>query len=461
MTRSLEDVYLSGSGGKLSTSTRAGYLPISLGRTPLEAFAGIPVYLRTSGRDGTAAYTMYAAAHVRFSDAHRRRLEELDVKFVYIPIEAQGRFRRQVEELLESVVADAALASSTKAELVYETSVELMNELLADPSLAAANPRLAGVCRAVATLVINDPASFEHLFTTSYHDFYTATHMVNVGTWMVPLAHAMGIRRPDALAAICKAGMLHDIGKMYVTEAVLNKKERLDANEWAAIRAHPVRGVEHLREHGQVEDVVLEVTAQHHERLDGSGYPLGLKGEAIGLAARICAVVDSFDAMTAFRPYKESTMSVDQALEEILKGTPARFDPAVVEAWLGVLGVKRSEMAAAGAGEADRVGRRHEARFRIQCPVRVQVMEHRDGTWVRREASQGVATSISERGLGFLSIKPVRVGEYLEVRLTGGGTLDRTVEGMVVRCRAYGDGWYEVGLKQAAVAAEEAGVVVG
>jgi hypothetical protein len=83
------------------------------------------------------------------------------------------------------------VAISVKSEIVYETAVELVNELLSEPDLAGKSPRLEKVSRAVTTLVLNDPTAFSHLFAASHHDFYTATHMVNVATWMVPLCHGL------------------------------------------------------------------------------------------------------------------------------------------------------------------------------------------------------------------------------------------------------------------------------
>src|SRR6185437_10440898 len=177
----------------------AGYLPISLARTPREVFDGIPVYLRSSSGDiGTAPadgsgqapasedlFRLYCAAHIHFSEEHRARLVAHGLKFVYIPMAFQDRFRQQTEAQIERTAEDPSVAISVKSEIVYETSVELMNELLAEPNLAITAPRLEKVSRAVTTLVLNDPTAFSHLFTASHPDFYTATHMVNVGTWMV------------------------------------------------------------------------------------------------------------------------------------------------------------------------------------------------------------------------------------------------------------------------------------
>ncbi|MGE5227922.1 MAG: HD-GYP domain-containing protein [Planctomycetaceae bacterium] len=125
---------------------------------------------------------------------------------------------------------------------------------------------------------------------------------------------------------------LHDIGKVGVPEQVLRKPEPLDPQEWALMREHPAVGariVEPIRFLGDA----VEIVRCHHERWDGGGYPLGLRGPEIPLAARIFAVADSFDAMTSDRPYR-AAMPVYPALDQIAAGAGAQFDPVVVEAFL-------------------------------------------------------------------------------------------------------------------------------
>src|SRR4051812_10305223 len=327
-----QDLLRSGGFGRSSNSARAGFIPIALDRIPVAALKGIPVFVKTRPEDEGAEtahpskpeswFRLYRTADVRFTEAHRQRLIDNGVRFVYLRMTDQTKFRLQTEENLKDVATDRALAISERSALVYETGVQLVNELLAEPELLMRSPRLEQVSRAITTLVMNHPNAFSHLLAASHHDFYTATHMVNVATWMVPLAFEMGIHAPEELNRLCQAGLLHDIGKITVPESVLNKPGTLDAAEWDQLRRHPVAGVEYLQRFGGVHPTVLSVTRQHHERLDGSGYPDGLRGDQIDMASRICAVVDSFDAMTAFRPFKDKTLPVEQALKILQDETP-------------------------------------------------------------------------------------------------------------------------------------------
>lgn len=124
---------------------------------------------------------------------------------------------------------------------------------------------------------------------------------------------------------------LHDIGKVGIPEHVLCKPGPLDPAEWDVMRAHPSIGAQ-IVEPIRFLAGAVEIVRCHHERWDGLGYPDGLAGEDIPLAARVFAVADSFDAMTSDRPYRNA-LSFEQAIDEVTAGTGTQFDPVVVEAF--------------------------------------------------------------------------------------------------------------------------------
>lgn len=125
--------------------------------------------------------------------------------------------------------------------------------------------------------------------------------------------------------------LLHDIGKVGIPESILAKPGALDDGEWEVMRTHPVLGAQIVGPMWFLGGAI-EIIRHHHERFDGRGYPGGLRGDAIPLAARIFAVVDSFDAMTSDRPYRVA-MSVDRAMDELERGRGTQFDPDVVRAF--------------------------------------------------------------------------------------------------------------------------------
>lgn len=162
-------------------------------------------------------------------------------------------------------------------------------------------------------------------------DRETEGHSKRVVTYTLALAEKMNVP-PELRQDISRGAMLHDIGKIGVPDAILHKTGQLGEGEWAIVRKHPEWGKQILEGIRFLEGPA-QMVLSHHERWDGSGYPLGLKGEEIPLGARIFAVVDAFDAMTSYRPYR-TPETYQKARAEIRAGRGTQFDPAVVDAFL-------------------------------------------------------------------------------------------------------------------------------
>jgi hypothetical protein len=165
-------------------------------------------------------------------------------------------------------------------------------------------------------------------------DFYTRGHSERVarGSYMIARQIAM---RPDRAEAIMFAGMLHDVGKLGVPTNVLQKTGPLTEDEFAAIQLHPLRGLEIVREIGFLNEALAGIM-HHHERIDGTGYPMGFAGDEIPEFARVIAVADAFDSMTSTRSYREARR-INEAIAELRKGAGSQFDPALVEAFITAL----------------------------------------------------------------------------------------------------------------------------
>lgn len=138
----------------------------------------------------------------------------------------------------------------------------------------------------------------------------TYVHSLAVSALMMQLARSLGYE-DEAIRELGVAGLLHDVGKLMIPNAVLNKTDRLDANERQMIRNHPELGYRMLRQQANVSDIVLDICRFHHEALDGSGYPLGLSGQKIRAEVRLATVCDVFEALTSARPYKKAWSTKD------------------------------------------------------------------------------------------------------------------------------------------------------
>jgi HD-GYP domain-containing protein (c-di-GMP phosphodiesterase class II) len=169
--------------------------------------------------------------------------------------------------------------------------------------------------------------------TLDLRDAGTAEHSRTVGRFARDTAAALGLApaRVDRLQA---AGVLHDLGKLGIADAILHKPGALTEAEWNEMTRHPEIGARIL-EHAGLRDIAGWVLA-HHERLDGRGYPFGLAADEIPLEARILAVADAYEAMIADRAYRAG-MPAEAARDELLRCAGTQFDPIVVAAFLGTL----------------------------------------------------------------------------------------------------------------------------
>lgn len=158
-------------------------------------------------------------------------------------------------------------------------------------------------------------------------DPYTGGHVWRVSQYSKLLALKAGLSQDDAIR-VSIAAYLHDLGKVGIPDDILNKTEKLSDAEYAVIKTHASIGGRLLRDHPLAE-MVMDVANQHHERMDGTGYPNGLRGDEISLPARIVSIADAFDAMTSIRPYRKS-MNAETALTILLDGAGSQFDADLV-----------------------------------------------------------------------------------------------------------------------------------
>jgi len=162
-------------------------------------------------------------------------------------------------------------------------------------------------------------------------DVYTRGHSDRVSFFSVKIGEKLGLKSNE-LEMLRISSLFHDIGKLGTSDSILLKTGKLTFEEYAEIKKHPVKGV-HILSAVSVFQDIIPIVRYHHERVDGKGYPEGLRGDQIPFLARITAVADSFDAMTSDRTYRPR-LSLQQSLEQLTEGMGAQFDEKVVQAFV-------------------------------------------------------------------------------------------------------------------------------
>ena len=186
---------------------------------------------------------------------------------------------------------------------------------------------------------ISEQAARTILKALDKKDNYTFGHSMRVAYFSLVTGLEAGLS-PEEMYELELSAIFHDIGKIGTPDIVLNKPSRLNEDEFQIMKKHPENSFEILKEFPYFERVA-ENARLHHERFDGKGYPLGLKGEEIPLAARIILIADTFDAMTSTRPYRKG-LPYEVAYDELIQFSGTQFDPELVK--LFIQGMKKEEL---------------------------------------------------------------------------------------------------------------------
>jgi diguanylate cyclase (GGDEF)-like protein/PAS domain S-box-containing protein/putative nucleotidyltransferase with HDIG domain len=273
--------------------------------------------------------------------------------------------REDIQSLISALVGrragteDAASGAIFRPEALHEQQARIVASVASSIAVAL---RDAGVAEA-----LEDP-DLQVLATVGaaaeIKDRYVRGHPERTSEQATALAKELGLS-PERTRDIQVAGLLHDIGKVTVSEGILNKPGKLTRREFDSIKDHPIVGATLVSQVKGFERLV-PIVRHHHERFDGNGYPDGLAGEEIPLEARILSVVDVFDALTHQRSYRKA-LNREETITELKRGAGAQFDPAVVEAFLTLL-KRRGD----GLGPSAHAGSEERQRAAARAPERGQ-----------------------------------------------------------------------------------------
>lgn len=173
------------------------------------------------------------------------------------------------------------------------------------------------------------------MFQVLHHDYTTFTHSANVALYTTMLAKGLGFSVKD-ITQVTAGGLLHDLGKLEIPESILCKPGRLNEEEFRIIQMHPTLGYRRLVHREDLTYGQLMMVYQHHERLDGSGYPVGVPAAEIHPWAKLCAIVDVFEAVTSIRPYRKP-MPHGEAIELLRRDAGKELDKEMVQCWASTI----------------------------------------------------------------------------------------------------------------------------
>ena len=308
-------------------------MPIPLATLSASHSLGVDLYLKTGPK---APPTLYRDRKVPVTADELERLAANNIRVGYIPADQGDDYQQYLRENVETYLYNETIPVSRRYEFLSETAREVLRDAFRTnkPNVILTAADQLGDKMVDLMSQQDDVAS--DLFYILRHDYHTFTHCFNVASYSLALARALGISDPAELKLISVGGLVHDLGKLRISAAILTKPGPLTPEERAIIQRHPRDGFVELCRRNDLTWGQLMMVYQHHERIGGKGYPVGVGGEEIHTLGRLCAVVDVFEAMTSNRPYRKS-LPIPFVLEHLNKQAGTTFDQEMVKCWTATM----------------------------------------------------------------------------------------------------------------------------
>lgn len=237
--------------------------------------------------------------------------------------------RANYQKFVRDGLLSNELDTKQKATILRESTMVLVEELFERPDIETALRDARGVVEDFVAFMDSDAAAMVNLIGLSSHDFYTYNHSLDVSIYSLGLGQIVGFRGHD-LKELGLGGLFHDIGKRYIPLEIICKNGPLSDDEWLMMQKHPQFGLQILSEHRSTENIIA-CAFEHHESLQGNGYPQKLTAEEIHPMARVVSVADTYDALTTKRSYNDPMRPTD-AIELMAGKLNGRYDPEVMRA---------------------------------------------------------------------------------------------------------------------------------
>lgn len=255
-------------------------------------------------------YVLYRLKNLVWRQEDAKRLEEFQIMNLYMKFSDKREHQKFLESNLSKILDSDKIGERAKAEILYDTSVSLIEDIFSSPQSSENLKRSMKSVKHTIHFLGKDRSNFFELMTVASKDFSEFSHAIHTTAYSINLANQMGIKNFNQISCIGIAAMLHDIGKSKIDKKILDKPDRLDDDERALVEKHPQYSFEIVHDSRSIPDISEQVILQHHERPNGKGYPAKLTDD-VHIFSRIVALSDCFDSITSDRPYQTAMKPVN------------------------------------------------------------------------------------------------------------------------------------------------------
>lgn len=307
------------------------YIPVGIESIEPQMFPDVALYLKSGGN-----YVLYKSHGRNFNKEDAERLLGNSVEFLYVSPADMDVITEYLENNAERLLKSESIDNKIKGKIIYQTSINFVGDIFEHPERVADFGRSKRLMENLIHYLSCDREAFSSLETVMSHNYHTFVHSIQV-TALTLLIHSEAyLLTHDETVDVGIGALLHDFGKIFIPQEILNKVGKLAESEVAQIKQHPEEGYRYLKEKTRLNEISLSIVRYHHERNNGNGYPLGLQGDAIPRSAQVAAVSDVYCSLTIDRSGRK-TLPPYIALQVMKQEMKGAFNTRLLEILEGLV----------------------------------------------------------------------------------------------------------------------------
>lgn len=309
---------------------RVSYHEVNVETLQVETYPPFDLFIKIEDR-----MTAFRPAGALFDSRQRQVLTVPQIQGVCIAASDCPQYQEYVEQNLRTIITRESLPLQNRVAILYQVATGLIDAVFAHPPQAPIIQRAARMAGHIVSFLQEIPAALGELLAVAAYDYSAAGHAVNVCFLSVALGQRIGIKERQDLEDLSVGSLLHDIGQTRISHRILRKRGPLTTAEYDLIKKAPWWGAEILAQVGTIRAEAFIPVLQHGERMDGTGYPVGLRGDDIHRYGRICAIAEAFDAITSKHVYRDAIDGFPALIT--MRSEAEKFDPVILETFIRLL----------------------------------------------------------------------------------------------------------------------------
>ncbi len=396
--------------------TKKDFLPIPLKHVAAKHLSTVPIYINTDDD-----FCLYSNDGLGFSAADRERLLESKVRYVFVAKKDHDKYFDAVAGSIGPIVNDDTITPEEKKGVIHGTTLDLacqLNTVLPDKKKV---DQTINNSNCNAQMIMNG-MTVKEMYEMCINDPDEAKHLVKMSTIMQGFAHTVGLNDKYSLSMMGTGAMLHDIGKIFIPKE--NRTVEM-------LRSHVEKGVNHLDSLPGTPLEIRSIVAEHHERIDGSGYPYGLRGDDISLMGQIAGLAYTFETLVSEKcEYQSEKKSIEDSLQVLSDDLSSQFESNLLKSFTSFAATTLLDEAEDKARlrlfdissldsehrKNNPSGRRHERLF-FRSKGIAEILFLKNERWTVRASHDIIMHNVSQSGMGFMIYQQLDKGQIVLTKL--------------------------------------------